>query len=464
MEQQLSKYQALAKGKSPPMSALQLSVLNTMALPHRQPAARLPSEEITSTYGATSTRSSKFMSHVSHFDTSSQVFANIDSPGVYSSSGYTVPVSAKESSNMFSQADAVAIDPTLTAYSGTSYSVPQNRASTSHLTPAGQPRLLVKSDALPHFKLDVVAPELTQDSAAVLPDGWTDSGQRMVDPTSLQNEQPGYSNIMPDYDTAQYSPAEDQSFQPANQIPNFPSVCFLCPQTTGPIQAPIFNTVDDYNVHLWQKHSDLSNWTQRKCIWKGCTTKCAFATAKLCMFNTCCSFLFYEEPRFCERCCESCFRGNAIYLLQWASRLLDRYPKHILIPPTGFAHVRQVHQKNFYCTLPNCRYRLGGPSPKPFGSQNVPNRHRKSKMHATPVYCDKPHCISKQNVLRKDKMNKHDAEYHGRFICTSVGCPRSYIDGVYYGFASDEDLLSHQEAKHHMDMSNTAVGYGTTAT
>lgn len=130
----------------------------------------------------------------------------------------------------------------------------------------------------------------------------------------------------------------------------------------------------------------------------------------------------------------------------------------------GFAHVKQVHQKNFYCTIPNCKYRHGGPSPKPFGSQNGLDRHHKSKLHAPPVLCDKPFCTSKQNLARKDKKTKHDAEFHGRILCPSVGCNRGlHVEGVRYGFASLEDLLAHQEAKHPMETHNTPPGFGTNA-
>lgn len=287
VEQRLSKHPALLKRKSPALSAIQLYVPNTTALASLQPAARLPLELMTPTYGTTSVRSPKFLNYGTHFGTPSQSFASTDSLGVYSSPDHTVPASARQhsslTSNIFSQADASAIDPSLTAYSGTSYPLPHDRKSGSLLTTTGQTRLLVKSDAVQHFKLDVIAPERSQDSAAVLPDGWIDRKQPMVDPNSLQTEQPGYSSMTANYHTAQYAPIEDMPSHLTKQVPDFPSVCFLCPQAPIPMHRAVFNTVDDYNVHLWEEHSDLSTWAQKKCIWRGCKTPCSFATAKLCM-------------------------------------------------------------------------------------------------------------------------------------------------------------------------------------
>lgn len=304
MEQRLPKHQALSKRKSTILSAVQLSGPNAMALAYRQPAVRLPSEVMTSTYGATSARSPNLMSSGPHFGTSSQAFTPIDSLGDYSH-GHTVPGPARQHStltnNIFSQDGLSAIDPALAAYDlhygGTSHPLTQVREPGIDLTHPNPAHLAIRGDAVPHFKLEVVAPELSQDSAAVLPSGWTDRNEPMVDPNSLQTAQPGYSNMTTTYAPAQYAHAEDIPSQPANQVPDFPSVCFLCPQTTGPIQPPIYNTVDDYNVHLWQEHSDLSTWTLKKCIWRGCTTSCAFATAKLCMLPPASLSCYSQEPR-----------------------------------------------------------------------------------------------------------------------------------------------------------------------
>ncbi|KUJ15384.1 uncharacterized protein LY89DRAFT_735500 [Mollisia scopiformis] len=273
----------------------------------------------------------------------------------------------------------------------------------------------VQADIPKHFNLNVVAPELDmerrQDPMLV--------GDFMEINAGIAFDKNMLSRLdrkgITDKEAARppgwayHSPALSREAQALEQLPrngpglNFPSPCFLC--VIGPTQEVVFDSIDDYNVHLWQKHMDLTKWQETKCIWEGCSSLGTFATAKL-----------------------------------W------------------FAHVRSVHQKNFWCTSVDCEYRKSGPNPKPFGSQNTLNRH--SQTHADPVYCMEPGCTGRDNIARSDKKKKHNIEYHGEILCGVYGCPRSrHIKEVYFGFSTNADLVAHQRSKH-ADM-NLAYGMNT---
>jgi hypothetical protein len=191
-----------------------------------------------------------------------------------------------------------------------------------------------------------------------------------------------------------------RSESPPVDLPYCPSPCYQCHglQTTDQGTVVVYDTFDDWNVHFLRDHVGPSRWVTKKCPWRGCTTKVTFATLKL-----------------------------------W----LD--------------HVRIVHQKSFYCELPGCKIALGGPNPRPFGSQADLNRHGLTKSHLAPVLCDKPGCPGKENLNRLDKRTKHTLEYHGQVLCTVDGCIRGrQIGNDYYGFATNDDLMVHLRDKHHL--------------
>jgi hypothetical protein len=265
--------------------------------------------------------------------------------------------------------------------------------------PNGPVNLRAQGDAMQHFKLDIVAPDLENDSAATIPPGWSSRQGIMAYPTLFQDQ---YSSIPSGHDSITSDRCHAaSSCSPANATDYRPALCYLCnePQDDGAIVGLTYETSDDFVVHLWEAHMGASEWLEKECPLAVCSSHMKgikFATVKL-----------------------------------W------------------LAHVRNVHHKSYYCHRPDCKYRFNGPTPKAFGSQAVLDRHGLSKSHTRPVYCDKPGCTGKDNLARKDKRNKHQVEYHGQFLCSVPNCPRGqYLNGVYYGFGATADLLAHEHEKH----------------
>ncbi|KUJ18216.1 uncharacterized protein LY89DRAFT_41899 [Mollisia scopiformis] len=403
----LPKQQALSKRTSTTLSSSPLSLRTPIALANRQISGRSSPGIVMPTYGATSATSS-FASSLPYFNYPLQASNGINSLAYDSHLDYNASVSASQRVNSTDQ--MFHLDPSLSAldapYGGTLSTVSRHLQQGNVHAHSHQFDPPVQASALQHLEVNVVKPELDNDSATTSSAGWTDRMQVMAKPALLQNEEPSYSAESSVVDPPHTRAAQMTASQAPNDSPDFPSECFLCPQPLDAAQAPVFATLNDYNVHLWQKHMDLSTWKEQRCSWEGCSTKCTFATPNL-----------------------------------W------------------FAHVRQVHQKNFWCTHPGCKFRRGGLEPKPFGSQHSLHRHSLSKSHAPPLYCDKPYCTGHDNIARSDKRNKHNTEYHGPILCRVDGCPRGrYLNGVYYGFATHQDLVAHHRLKH----TDTALDYGTT--
>lgn len=198
----------------------------------------------------------------------------------------------------------------------------------------------------------------------------------------------------------QYSGTETRRSESpfTDDLPYCPSACFMCNTSPTSGQGPprIYDTLDDWRVHFLRDHEGPSGWVTSRCTWGGCKTTVTFTTLKL-----------------------------------W----LD--------------HVRIVHQKSYYCERPGCKIALGGPDPKPFGTQADLNRHGLTKSHLTPVLCSLPGCPGKENLNRHDKRTKHTLEYHGPVLCTVAGCIRGrQIGNDYFGFATDDDRAVHLRGKH----------------
>ncbi|KAF8863595.1 hypothetical protein BDZ45DRAFT_685835 [Acephala macrosclerotiorum] len=203
-----------------------------------------------------------------------------------------------------------------------------------------------------------------------------------------------------------------RSESPIIDLPYCPSPCHLCHglQATDQGTTIVYDTFDDWNVHFLKDHEGPTRWIITKCPWRECTTKVTFATLKL-----------------------------------W----LD--------------HVRIVHQKSFYCERPGCKIALGGPNPRPFGSQADLKRHGLTKSHLAPVLCNKPGCPGKENLNRRDKRTKHALEYHGQILCTVASCLRGrHIGEDYFGFATYDDLFAHLREKHPFEDGGMLPGYGMT--
>jgi hypothetical protein len=113
-------------------------------------------------------------------------------------------------------------------------------------------------------------------------------------------------------------------------------------------------------------------------------------------------------------------------------------------------HVKNVHQKSFFCDEPGCKMRKGMPQEKPFGTLKGVERHKQNK-HQVPIYCRKPYCSGRKTskLNRPDKKEIHNSKWHGHLSCNESGCLRRRIEGENYGFASDELLIQHQQDDHH---------------
>lgn len=278
-------------------------------------------------------------------------------------------------------------------YGHTSHASPQPLRRVYLRVPNGPANSRVQGDATQHFQ-----PDLENDSTATPPPLPSQQGD-MTYPLLLQAQ---YSNVTSGYDPITSERTNIGSSQPPTSVSDYRSApCLLCnaPQDDGAFVGPIYETSDDFVVHLWEAHMGASEWLERECLFAVCSSHgkgVNFATVKL-----------------------------------W------------------LAHVRNVHHKSYYCHRPDCKYRFNGPTPKAFGSQTVLDRHGLSKSHAQPIFCDKPGCTGKDNLARKDKRNKHQVEYHGQFLCSAPNCPRGqHLNGVYYGFGTAADLLAHEHEKH----------------
>jgi hypothetical protein len=175
---------------------------------------------------------------------------------------------------------------------------------------------------------------------------------------------------------------------------DFPSTCRLC----GEI-------IQDRNVqwvHYWTKHTPTTSspdaWTPKKCLWKDCRLEKEFMTSR-----------------------------------SWV------------------VHVNYVHQKGHKCGVAGCRA-------KPFGSPADLERHRLTK-HAEPIYCPKAGCQARKrmNLRRKDKLDEHEAMWHGQLMCEVPGCPRRRIYGEDHGFSKPSKLEDHKRQKHrHLQILNSS--------
>jgi len=163
------------------------------------------------------------------------------------------------------------------------------------------------------------------------------------------------------------------------------STCYVCHELVKDLNA--------LQVHSWSKHPPPAGspdvWTPRKCLWKDCYLPKTFKTSR-----------------------------------DWLT------------------HAIYVHQKRYRCSVFGCRA-------TPFGSQADVERHHLTK-HVEPKYCTKTGCQAprRANLCRKDKLDEHEATWHGRLMCTVDGCPRRRIDGENHGFSEQSKLEKHMRQKH----------------
>jgi hypothetical protein len=176
-----------------------------------------------------------------------------------------------------------------------------------------------------------------------------------------------------------------QVVEPMDGNITFPSQCPQCDDSTR-----IYDHVSAWYAHVWDKHPPNNTWEPRTCLWEGCTLPKKFKTHR--------------------------------YWLE---------------------HVRNVHEKSYHCAFPGCTV-------APFGTQNMVTRHYKST-HAKPILCSKPGCQARKNVnlSRKDKLDDHEARWHGPLECEVIDCPRRRIDGEDYGFSEPSELERHMRLRHH---------------
>lgn len=167
----------------------------------------------------------------------------------------------------------------------------------------------------------------------------------------------------------------------------FPVTCYSCSPDT------IIQDMNALEVHHWTKHppppSSPDAWTPRKCLWKDCHLPNIFKT-----------------------------------------------------PRDWLKHANYVHQKGYRCSVPGC-------NAKPFGSQADVRRHFRT-MHTAPRVCIKAGCQApkRPNLCRKDKLDEHEAMWHGPLMCVVPGCPRRRVAGEDHGFSKHSKLEEHKRLKH----------------
>jgi hypothetical protein len=163
------------------------------------------------------------------------------------------------------------------------------------------------------------------------------------------------------------------------------STCPFCP-----------DPIEDQNalqVHYWTKHPPPigfpHSWTPMKCLWNGCLRLKTFKTSS-----------------------------------DWLS------------------HAHTVHQKRYRCNVFTC-------DTGPFGSKADVKRHYLTK-HVKPKYCTKTGCQARRrsNLQRKDKLDGHEAKWHGPLMCTIADCPRRHINGEDHGFSKQSELDDHMRRRH----------------
>jgi hypothetical protein len=169
---------------------------------------------------------------------------------------------------------------------------------------------------------------------------------------------------------------------------NFPSTCYGCHD-----QSTIYQNLNVFQLHYWTEHPPPTGspdaWSPRKCLWEGCHLPKDFGTS----------------------------RG-------WIN------------------HAYDVHHKRYRCNVFGC-------SVRPFGTQAMVERHYRTK-HIQPRFCTKAGCQARKgsNLCRKDKLDEHDAKWHGPLMCKVADCPRRRIEGEDHGFSKQSELDEHMKRKH----------------
>lgn len=175
-------------------------------------------------------------------------------------------------------------------------------------------------------------------------------------------------------------------------ISRIPETCFWlgCEDTT-------FESRGSWFAHLWEVHPNWGKWgTPRSCIWEDCTSKCRpFKTANL-----------------------------------W------------------LAHVKQKHQKSYWCKFSGCELGTGASKEKAFGTKHDLDRHRQ-QVHEPRITCQLPFCQGRAKLARPDKLELHNKLWHGPWQCEVSDCPRQRINGIDYGFSTQDDLQKHTRERHH---------------
>jgi len=179
--------------------------------------------------------------------------------------------------------------------------------------------------------------------------------------------------------------------------PTWPSVCFGCSD-----RHTIYDNYALWLFHAWTTHPcPKEQWQGTLCPWEGCTNI-----------------------------------------------------KKVFETHTGWiAHIKHVHlkhQRQFWCTVSDCRRRQGGPQELPFSNEGDLIRHR-NDIHGPQNHCRKPFCSGRRRskLNRPDKNNEHEARWHGPFSCTFDCCSRRHFENVQYGFSTMGQLQQHlQEGKH----------------
>jgi len=110
--------------------------------------------------------------------------------------------------------------------------------------------------------------------------------------------------------------------------------------------------------------------------------------------------------------------------------------RHLLV-----GHVNNIHVNPLVCTRKGCDDK------KPFGKKCDLDRHIKSHHSAHQFRCTYDNCPASsflRDFPRKDKLKKHEREYHGEHCCQLTHCKR----GPGNGFSSEDVLRKHMDQGH----------------